>query len=227
MAKSKPKAKAAGKNKRSAKPVSRSFLPKDRLEAFSDGVLAIVITILVLELQVPDVEPGGSLLEALGEEWRSYLGYLISFMVVGGAWVAHTETTRMLSRSTPLLLRLTLVWLLAVSVIPFSTALMTRYLGDAQDSTAVAIYGINLFLASALLTGIIRYLAAQPELAADDLADDHLRSVVRERKVLVAFQGVSVLIALVLPHVAVLLYLVIAVLFLVMPLLTAWRHRQA
>jgi len=203
--------------------MKRGFLPKDRLEAFSDGVLAIVITILVLELQVPAVEPGQSLLSALGEEWRSYLGYLISFAAVGGAWIAHYEATRLISRSTPLLLRLTLVWLLFVSLLPFTTALMTRYLGDEQDGTAVLLYGLDLFLTTAILTAIIKYIASKPEIAADDLADDHLRAVVKERTVLVSILGASVLVGLVLPKVAVLLYLLIAIAFLVVPLIAALR----
>ena len=60
-----------------------ALLPKNRLEAFSDGVLAIVITILVLELKVP--EGGGDLLSSLAGDWRYFLGYLISFVYVGGS----------------------------------------------------------------------------------------------------------------------------------------------
>ena len=69
------------------------LMPKTRFEAFSDGVLVIVITILVLELAVP--EESENLLEARGEQWASYLGYVVSFVFVGGIWLAHADVSRL------------------------------------------------------------------------------------------------------------------------------------
>ncbi|MCB0857781.1 MAG: DUF1211 domain-containing protein [Solirubrobacterales bacterium] len=197
------------------------LLPKNRLEAFSDGVLAIVITILVLELEVPEVAGPDGLLHTLGEEWRSYLGYLISFVFVGGNWVAHSNATRLIDKGDPILFRLTLLWLLFVSLIPFATALMTNFIGQDGEHTAVAIYGIDLFLASVLLTVLIRYSASVPGLASSELSDEDLMESVRERNWLLVIQALAVVTALFLPEVALFLYLLASLLFLVVPLLAA------
>lgn len=202
-----------------------ALLPKNRLEAFSDGVLAIVITILVLELKVPE-GGGADLLSVLGEDWRYFLGYLISFVYVGGFWVSHSNATRLIDRADPLLFRLTLLWLLFVSVIPFTTAVMTEFLGSPGSETAVAIYGIDLFLASLMLTLVIRYSARREGLAADEVADGELEAAVRQRQKVLAIQAVSVLLALFVPELAVGLYLLTAILFLAAPLLIARRARR-
>ena len=204
-----------------------AFLPKNRLEAFSDGVLAIVITILVLELEIPTGAGPDGLLHALGEEWRSYLGYLISFVFVGGLWVAHSNATRLIDRGDPLLFRLTLLWLLFVSLIPFATALMTSFLGKSGAETAVAVYGIDLFLASLVLTLIIRYSATRDGLVADEVADEELLANVRQRSVVLALQAAAVLLALFAPEVAVGLYLLVALLFVLAPLLVARRFKSS
>ena len=75
------------------------FMPLDRFQGFTDGVLAIVITLLVLELSVPAVEE--RLLPALAEDWHEFLGYVISFVFVGGIWVAHAGMTKLMPRRTP------------------------------------------------------------------------------------------------------------------------------
>jgi uncharacterized membrane protein len=200
------------------------LLPKNRLEAFSDGVLAIVITILVLELEVPDAAGPDGLLHTLGEEWRSYLGYLISFVFVGGNWVAHSNATRLIDKGNPILFRLTLLWLLFVSLIPFATALMTNFIGREGEHTAVAIYGIDLFLASVLLTLVIRYSASVPGLASSELSDEDLMASVRERNWILAVQAFAVVAALFLPEIALFLYLLVSVLFLVVPLLAVRKQ---
>ena len=204
-----------------------TLLPKNRLEAFSDGVLAIVITILVLELEIPDASVGSGLAEALAEEWKTYLGYLISFAFVGGCWVAHSNATRLIDRADPLLFRLTLIWLLFVSLIPFTTALMTGFLGEPGEETAVVVYGIDLLLASLLLTMVIRYAARRPEMVAGEIADEELEENVRQRSWLLGFQAIAVVLAVVAPNVAVGLYLLISVLFIVAPLLAAGRSARS
>jgi uncharacterized membrane protein len=202
-------------------------LPKGRLEAFADGVLAIVITILVLELKVPDAAPDRHLLGALGDEWRSFAGYLVSFVFVGGVWIAHSNATRLIARGDAILFRLNLLALFFVSLLPFTTSLMTHHLGDSGERVAVAIYGLDLFIASLTLNAFIRYAASRPDLVADEIADHELDAIVRERRSLLAAQGGATLVAFVLPGVAVLIYLLTAVAFIVAPLLVARRSRRA
>src|SRR6476660_768422 len=121
----------------------------DRVEAFSDGVMAIAITLLVLDLKVPDktaIGPGG-LLEALAARWPSYLAYLAAFLTIGIIW-------------------LNLALLLGVATLPFPTSLLAAYLADGgpSASTAAVIYGL-LSVATALpWTFMWRHLVLHPEL---------------------------------------------------------------
>src|SRR6266487_892700 len=92
------------------------LLPTSRLEAFSDGVFAIAITLLVIELHVPTGhEP---LVKGLEHEWPRYLGYFVSFAFIGGVWIAHSNMTRFLKAADPELMRINLMLLLFVSFLP-------------------------------------------------------------------------------------------------------------
>ena len=209
-----------------SKPEHDSY-PKGRLDAFADGVLAIVITILVLELKVPPVSESANLWHALGSEWRDYVGYLVSFAFVGGVWITHSNATSYLKRGDAVIFRLNLVVLFFVSLLPFLTAVMTTHLGEPGEHVAVALYGIDLFIASGLLSVFIGYASHHPTLAADDLADDSLRSIEHRRRSLIVVQGVAVFVALVWPNVAVAMYLLVSLTFLVLPLVLAGRNRRA
>jgi uncharacterized membrane protein len=93
------------------------------MEAFSDGVFAIAITLLVLEIGVPS-GAGDDLLRALTDEWPSYLAYLVSFSTIGAVWFAHTVITEYLGRANSTLIRLNLLLLMVVSFLPFPTRLL-------------------------------------------------------------------------------------------------------
>src|SRR5205085_2423787 len=90
-----------------------------RLEAFSDGVLAIAATLLVLELRVP--EAGGDLAAALASQWPSYVVYVVSFLTIGIIWVNHHSLLAHVRRVDRPLLFLNLWLLLTISLIPFPT----------------------------------------------------------------------------------------------------------
>jgi TMEM175 potassium channel family protein len=117
-----------------------------RTEAFSDGVFAIAATLLVLELKVPHVEPG-DLSGALLERWPSYATYVVSFLTIGIIWVNHhavMERIRVVNRP---LLFINLLFLMAVAVIPFPTALLADYLREGHDERlAAAVYGGTMAL---------------------------------------------------------------------------------
>ena len=128
-----------------------------RLEAFSDGVFAIAITLLVLDIGVPHGS-GDDLLGALAEQWPGYLAYLVSFATIGAIWFKHTVITDYLERATSVLGRLNLLLLLVVSFLPFPTRVLGEYAGETSPArVAVTVYGINLLLASALVSLLWRY----------------------------------------------------------------------
>ena len=95
---------------------SRRVLGKGRMEAFSDGVFAIAITLLVLDVAV---HPPGTPLEQVLHAWPAYVAYVVSFLTIGAAWLAHTSLTDRLAQSDSIFLRLNLLVLLVVAFLPF------------------------------------------------------------------------------------------------------------
>jgi uncharacterized membrane protein len=97
-----------------------------RLEGFSDGVFAFAITLLVLDLAVPATQHSEQhLLQALGDQWPGYLGYVVSFATIGALWLGHNAITDYLDRADVTLLRLNLLLLLLVAFLPFPTRLVS------------------------------------------------------------------------------------------------------
>jgi uncharacterized membrane protein len=124
-----------------AHPKKGDAVSTSRTEAFSDGVFAIAATLLVLELKVPQVEPGG-LANALLESWPSYATYVVSFLTIGIIWVNHHAVLDRTRNVTRPLLFMNLVFLMAVAAVPFPTALLADYLRAGHDeSLAAAVYG--------------------------------------------------------------------------------------
>lgn len=120
-----------------------------RLEAFSDGVFAIAITLLILELKVP--HPGGeSLGTRLAGEWPSYAAYLTSFATIGIMWLNHHRLFHLIRRVDHSLLVLNGLLLLGISIVPFPTALMAAYLGAPGETLAALVYsGTYVYIAIA------------------------------------------------------------------------------
>jgi uncharacterized membrane protein len=133
-------------------------MDRGRLEAFSDGVFAVAITLLALNLAVKG--PGfGSLAHQLGHQWPGYVAYLISFFTIGIIWVNHHMLLSNVVVVTRLLLFLNLVLLLFVVLIPVATGTVADYLsaGGFDAKLAVAVYGIVLTGMSAGFAGIAEW----------------------------------------------------------------------
>lgn len=130
-----------------------------RIEAFSDGVFAIAITLLVLELKVPEDIAEGELWPRLLHEWPQFGAYLTSFLVIGIMWVNHHSMFRQIVRPDRTLLFLNLLLLLWTAMLPFPTALVSGYLaeGGANAHVAAALYSTNLTLAAIAFSLIWTY----------------------------------------------------------------------
>jgi TMEM175 potassium channel family protein len=201
-----------------------TILPLDRFNAFSDGVFAIAITLLVLEIAVPPLSaPLGPALLELGPD---FLGYLISFAYIGGIWVVHAGLTGLMKRGDSMAYGLNLLMLLFVALLPFTTRLMVARLSGPDVEMATVVYGLTVLLASLILSFLIFHVARQSHLLVDDLAAESLKGIYRRRWIVIGVGAVAVLLAFVAPLVAVALYLVVAVLFLVLPLLGLHRARR-
>ena len=96
-----------------------------RIEAFSDGVIAVAITLLILDIHVPDVQTG--LLQALLNQWPTYLGYVTSFLVITIFWANHHNMFRHIYQVDYALLLINAFFLMCIAFIPFATAVLTKY----------------------------------------------------------------------------------------------------
>ena len=119
-----------------------------RIEAFSDGVFAIAITLLVLDLDLPETDQG--VWRGLVDEWPQFAAYLTSFFIIGIMWVNHHSMFRSIVRADRLLLFLNLLLLLWTTLLPFPTRLVAAHLRDGGHDAAVAeaVYSANLTLAA-------------------------------------------------------------------------------
>jgi uncharacterized membrane protein len=118
-------------------------MDRSRLEAFSDGVFAVAITLLALDLTVAGPAGHGSLTDQLYEKWPAFLAYLISFFMIGIVWVNHHVLVRSIIKVDRTLLFLNLVLLLFVVLIPFATATVADYFSrhDWDTQVAMMLYG--------------------------------------------------------------------------------------
>ena len=155
-----------------SRPRRRGFRT-GRLEAFSDGVFAIAVTLLILDIGVSGTA-GHDLGAAIRGMWPSYLAYIASFSTIGAAWLAHNAITEYLDRADAAFVRLNLLLLLFISFLPFPTRLVAEFIRqDKAERVAVTFYGIILLLSSTLLLVLWRY-AVRAKLVRPDLADEEI-----------------------------------------------------
>jgi uncharacterized membrane protein len=120
-----------------------------RVEAFSDGVVAVAITLLVLNLRTPVTD--GSLISALADEWPAFVAFFISFLGIGIVWVSHHAFFHTLAHVDRPLLFIDLGLLMAIVMIPFATSLLAHYVIHAGPQASVA---AALFNGAFLVMGI-------------------------------------------------------------------------
>jgi TMEM175 potassium channel family protein len=149
---------------------------KGRVEAFSDGVFAIAITLLVLEIHVPNAPPGHSLWTALGHEWPSYFAFVVGFFGVGVTWINHHTTFGQIAHVDRPLLLLNLLLLMSISAIPWPVELVATYLNRGrQASVAVAVLGLVMTSMSIAFTAFWQYATRHPGILRDDVDPDAVR----------------------------------------------------
>lgn len=175
---------------------------KHRLEAFSDGVFAIVITLLILGIRIPEVPPQ-ALGAALSKMLPQVLTYVLSFFVVGLYWFAHHRVADQVKQINGTFIWLNLVWLLPVSVIPFPAALLAGY---PLLAIPIAIYGIDLILANIMGLLIIVYLNRHPELCVVPISPTVFRYTLRIYAITNGIYAVAILLAWVSPWVSYAMY---------------------
>lgn len=161
----------------------------NRIEAFSDGVFAIAITLLVIEIEVP--RAGSALGPELLALWPSYLAYAVSFTVIGAIWINHHAMFDHIVRADHKLLLLNTFHLMFIAFIPFPTAVLAQALQDVTNAPlATAFYGATLTALGVLVTAMWHYAARDHRLLGDKISREEAKG--RGRRYLVGPVGYGI-----------------------------------
>jgi uncharacterized membrane protein len=150
-----------------------------RIEAFSDGVFAIAITLLVLDIDVPE-SAFANLWRGFVDQWPAYLAYATSFVTIGGIWMLHHGVFRRLRYANNAVMRINLALLMAVSFLPFPTRLVAEAItSGSAERAAVVIYGGSLLLISLTFGALSYAIGRDPELLEPGVSAGEVRALVR------------------------------------------------
>ena len=127
-----------------------------RLEIFADGVFAIAATLLVLNVEVPELGDK-SLAHELAKLWPAYVGYAVSFLTIGIIWVNHHVVLRLMRAADRTFLFINVCFLLCIAFIPFPTKLLATYVRTDDGSAAAFAYGVTLTVTALFFNLMWRY----------------------------------------------------------------------
>jgi uncharacterized membrane protein len=179
-----------------------------RTEAFSDGVFAIAITLLILDVNVPESDYD-DLWRGIVHQWPSYLGYVTSFITIGGLWLSHHGIFRRIQYADARVTRLNLALLMVVSFLPFPTRLMAETIRDPEAETTAAIfYGTTLLAISIVTWALWQSVARNRDLLRPEVTDDEVRAVTRMAAPNIGGYALGILLARAFPQVAVFAFLI-------------------
>jgi uncharacterized membrane protein len=155
----------------------------NRLESFSDGVIAVAITLLVLGITVPnpDAHPHRSLLHELARAWPQYAAYVVSFLTIGIIWINHHAMINRLRDADHPILILNLLLLMSIGILPFATELMATYLRHPNGEVAAAVvYSGSLLLMSVCFAALNRHiLLVKAHMLSSELPLEQRRQILR------------------------------------------------
>lgn len=171
-----------------------------RIEAFSDGVFAIAITLLVLELRIPTAEGSDprSLLDAILGLWPSYFAYGLSFTMIGIYWANHHYLFKLFAKTDHGLNLLNLLLLLFISFLPFPTHILgTHWPEEASRPVAVTFYAVGLLLPAAAWLAVWLYASHNRRLVRHELDQGFLRKLTLQFIGTVAIYAVAVAVSMI------------------------------
>jgi uncharacterized membrane protein len=194
-----------------------------RLEAFSDGVIAVAITLLVLDIHVPtqgDLANSDLLYWLFTKQWPYLLGYVTSFLLIGIYWANHHQMFKYIKRTDHFFLMINIVFLMSIVFIPFTTSLITGAMARSDvgyKHEAALIYSASLLLAGLTYNAIWWYSAHKHRLLATNLSPHFVRRLRWSYLTGVPLYLLSMLLSLVSVEASIALYILIAVIY-VLPL---------
>ncbi len=189
-----------------------------RIEAFSDGVFAIAMTLLVLEIRPPmrDAVASAGLWHALGQQWPSYAAFLLSFAIIGIMWANHRNIFRYIARANHTFVMLNAALLLCTVFLPFPTALLAAYLGAPPERRAATILcGGTLTVTAIVYNALWRYAAAGRRLLRADADQALVDTITREYLVGPVLYAVATFVAFLNVWVSLAIHALLATLYVV------------
>ncbi len=190
---------------------------KARLEAFSDGVFSIVMTLLIFNIAVPKLAApvtDAALLQALGLVWPNIIIYMLTFMVLSAFWINHHFMFELFAKSIDRRLNLlNLLYLMFVVFVPFTASLWGTY---SDHQPAAVLYGLNIFIVVLVSTWMSSYIRRMPEIAHEGIATRLVKQAQFRARVTLIFYALGVAITFVSPQLAAVCY-VLPVLFNIIP----------
>ncbi|HJS99549.1 MAG TPA: TMEM175 family protein [Terriglobales bacterium] len=151
-----------------------------RVEAFSDGVFAIAMTLLVLNVKVPTSNQSGQLRSLLWQQWPSYVAFVISFAFIGIMWVNHHRLFVHIRRIDHTLLVLNGALLLGVTAVPFPTAVLAQYLAKPDEKAATMLYNGTYVVVAVFFNVLWRYAASGHRLLGDEVDAAEVNRITRQ-----------------------------------------------
>ena len=151
-------------------------MPKNRLEAFADGIFAIAATLLTLNLAVTEGHPLGHELLII---WPQYAAYAISFVTIGIIWINHHTVMHQIAHVDRTFLTLSVLFLAVIAFIPFPTRLLAQHIQDDGAQAAALAYGTTLTLTAIFFNAIWRYAAWGRRLLRQDAEEKAVQGISR------------------------------------------------
>jgi uncharacterized membrane protein len=189
-------------------------LSRNRIEALTDGVFAVAMTLLVLDLRVPELQPPldiSQLPVRLLALWPKFLSYAISFVILGVYWVGHHIQLSFIRRADRPLLWINLLFLLWVALVPFSTALLSEY---PAAQAAITVYGLNLIAIGLTLALHWWYATVEARHVDADIHPGLVRGALLRTLMAPALYVVAIVISFVRPELSLLIYAFVPILYI-------------
>jgi len=186
-------------------------VPTARLETFADGVFAIAATLLIIDVSAD--APGNWLGAALTHDWPQYVAYLVSFVTIGIMWVNHHACLELIDRADLRFLFINVALLACIAFVPFPTRLVAQHLRDDGLRDAALTYGLTLTTTALCFSAFWFYAAIGRRLIAPGADDRMVRGISRSYLPGPLIYGTAALVALASPTASVILFALIAAVY--------------
>lgn len=188
-------------------------MPKNRIEAFSDGVIAIIITLLVLEIKIPHIHMTSDehlLIQAIFNDSPKFIAYAVSFIVLTVWWVAHHQFFHGLHKANRSLIWLNNLFLFWLCLLPYPTALIGTY---PSTRTSTFLYGLIATSVAATFTFMRWYASFKAELIHGHIPKEVQRDALRKSIRSPILHGIATILAIATPYVSIVIYALLAIYF--------------